>query len=188
MGSDSDYLISIGLGSWVLGEDLPDGDEYEANRKNRQLHKKTRWMSRKKRPRSVNDKVIGLARELVSVKEEIKKLKEKELKIKQLLLGDLNFGEWVQVTTQGEEENDYIVEYTFNRPKPGLKREATLRFIRKKFGKEAAVLVEENCSFANNGIKTIYVRPFKKDENDNLETVNLEEPGIDSPFDIDVPF
>lgn len=134
------------------------------------------WKNRNSsRPHSINTIAIELARELVLITNKIEKLREKERGIRNEILTQLNFGEWILVESNKEINKDYIVEYVSHRQRPGLKRDITLKFIRRKFGIDAANLIEENCSNIKKPTKTIYVRPFQRCD-DSMPQKDDEEP------------
>ena len=64
-----------------------------------------------------------------------------------------------------ESDCDYLVEHLTTRRKPRLKTKEALRFIASHHGKNAALLVAENCSEQFRKNTAIYVRPLRSKYN-----------------------
>lgn len=114
------------------------------------------------RRRIQNITAYNTAHELALIKEKIKNLKSKEKELKEKLTNVLKIGDYIELENHQELNSDYIVEFIKIRPRPGLSRLKTFRYIEKRFGTEAASGVEENCSISKKPVKSVYVRPFAK--------------------------
>jgi len=115
-----------------------------------------------------SDHAKQLALELIQCKEEIEKIKAREDNIRSTLREILPIGSWTEVSSK-ESEKDYIVENLSFFEKPRLNTRKTLWFLAKRYGRDAAALVAEQCSFRARKRNTIYVRPFPRISDGELE-------------------
>lgn len=182
------------MGDWedVFGSNAVEyyGDEYnkcddcnhEISCKQCKINEKIQHWKYRSRPHSQNTVAIELANELVLITNKIEKLRIDEREIRKKLLTQLNFGEWILVKSNKTINKDYIVEYISHRQRPGLKRDIALTFIRRKFGIDAAKLIEENCSNIKKPTKTIYVRSFNEAHISDLPPKKWSTSIPDEPF------
>lgn len=159
---DADDLYESGLMWGWADEDgdviLPDFDDSNG----RYLRGKNRWMarSRKRRSEVSNQSAQIIARQLVQVKEQIRKLQNEEKQLKEDLGQFMPIAGWIKIK---ESNHDYVVEKLTIRSRLRLRTRKTMRFIASHYGKDAALLVAENCAAKSRKNTAIYVRPFKSE-------------------------
>lgn len=170
---DADWLRESGL-NWGWGDSYPDFKQGGSTQ--------DRWKSRGAGRDLLTDKsVVLLAKELVSISGRIKKLKEREARLRGELRRVMPVNGWVKVEDDISRD-EYIVEHLKALRKPQLNTRQALRFIRKKFGEDAAAVVAEECSSKSRNNASIYVRcfPVGSDEPDQRSE--------ESSFEDDIPF
>ena len=158
---DADELRESGLGwGWADG----DGNAIYPNFREKPSARE-RWKSRKNQSRLlVKDlEVDDLALQLIEVKKKIRRLAQEEEKIKKRLLETMPQMGWVSMV---DHDGEYIVEHLVRRRKSRLNASAALSLISKKFGKEAALQIAEQCSENSIRKTAIYVRRFPRNDND----------------------
>lgn len=180
--SDADYLISIGLESWVMGEDLPSGREFVGSNKQKLLlrgHERDDvWHI---------DEVREMSNELIEIKEKIKALEKREKELKTSLMEKMQVGDYIR-SYRNVSNTEYIIEYIKKTAQPIIKMKAAIDFIKRNYGKKAAISFEENCTSVRKGSGAIYVRPFPKSAVNKKNKLSSKGPDISNDDLYDIPF
>ncbi len=130
-----------------------------------------RWRSRAKRyQKKIDDPAVRrVALELARVKQEILILQAQERLLKTELSETIPPRGWTEVELNAKSGGSYLVEHVVRRKIPELITAVTLRYLAKKFGKDLALEVAEQCSGKSKKISAIYVWPPGKDYKEEPE-------------------